>query len=178
MSGAATSSAGAGAVSGAVSPSPSASPSGSMLPTPSGTPAEISGIQAIDPQGDGDENGSTADRAIDTDASSTWRSARYNTSSFGGLKQGLGLYLMIAGDSVKSVTISMSGTGGTVELRTAKGPGLDSSVVVATGQLTGGSLVLTPPQPIPAQSLLLWFTELPRQDNGEYRLVVSEITAS
>lgn len=176
--GASTSSAGAAPVPQPTSSSPFTSASGSMLPTPSGTPAEISGIQAIDPQGDGDENGSTADRAIDGDASTTWRSARYNTESFGGLKQGLGLYLQLTGNTVKSVTVSISGSAGKAELRTAEGPGLDSSVVVATGQASNGSLVLTPTQPIKSQSLLLWFTELPRLDNGEYRVVVSEITVS
>ena len=176
-----TVSAGSNASSAGAAPQPFA-PSESIAPSatlsPSSTPAEVSGIQAIDPQGDGDENGSTADRAIDSDPSTTWRSARYNTASFGGLKKGLGLYLMLGGNSARSITVTMSGTGGTVELRTAKGPGLDSSVVAATGTIVNGAVALTPPQPMASGSYLLWFTELPQQSNGEYRLVVSEITAS
>jgi hypothetical protein len=152
------------------------SPSGTTA-APSGTPAEISGIQAIDPQGDGDESGSTADRAIDSDPSTTWRSERYQSATFGGLKDGLGLYLKLSGGPARSVTVTMSGTGGTVELRTAQGPGLDSSVVVATAHPKDGEAVLTPAQPI-ADSLLLWFTELPQQDSGEHRLVVAEITVT
>jgi hypothetical protein len=171
---------GEGASSAEAAPVPASpqSASPSTTPTPSGTPAQVSGIQAIDPEGDGDENGSTADKAIDGDPSTTWRSARYSTASFGGLKKGLGLYLMISGKTVTSITVSAAGTGGAVELRTAKGPGLDSSAVVATGKISNGSVVLTPAQPVTSESLLLWFTELPQQSNREHRLVVSEITAS
>lgn len=51
-------------------------PTGSPSSTASSSdePATISGIEAIDPQGDGNENGSTADHAIDGDPNSTWRS--------------------------------------------------------------------------------------------------------
>jgi hypothetical protein len=168
----------------AAAPAPSASPSAAASgspsagasPSPSGTPAEISGVQAIDPQGDGDESGSSADHAIDGDASTTWRSDRYQSASFGGLKDGLGLFLQLTGDSVTSVTVSMSGRGGRVELRTANGPGLDSSTVVATAEAHDGRAVLTPARPVTGGPLLLWFTELPQQDSGEYRLVVSEIS--
>jgi hypothetical protein len=162
-------------------PSPAASvaaPSVSPGPTPSATPGEVSGIQAIDPQGDGDENGATADRAIDGDTSTTWRSARYNSANFGGLKKGLGLYLQLSGGPVKSVTVELDGRGGAVELRTADGPGLDSSVVVATAQTSDGKAVLTPTSPVLHGPLLLWFTELPQQSSGEYRLVVTEITVA
>jgi hypothetical protein len=167
----------------AAAPSPPPSAPETMAVTSTSYPVtsghgEVTGILAIDPQGDGDENGSTADRAIDGDASSTWRSARYSSSAFGGLKQGLGLYLQVSAGSVTSVTVDMSGTGGTVELRTAPGPGLDESAVVATAQAQGGRAVLTPTTPLTSGPLLLWFTQLPRQTNGEFRLVVSEITAS
>jgi hypothetical protein len=159
-------------------PSPSGSstvPPSTSLPRP---PAEISGIQAIDPLGDGDENGSVADRAIDTDAATSWRSARYESASFGGLKQGLGLYLQLAPGPITAVTVEMDGRGGRVELRTTAGPGLDGSVVVATAQGGNGRVVLTPPRTLPGGPLLLWFTELPQQDSGEYRLAVTEIAVS
>jgi len=163
--------------SGAASGSPSRSSTGS--PTVSGAAAEITGIQALDPQGDGNENGSSAPLAIDDDKSTTWRSDRYQSSSFGGLKKGLGLYLTLGEGSVHSVVIEMPGsTGGTVELRTAPGPGLDSSVVVSTATGQDGKIVITPTQPLAVPQLLLWFTDLPRQSSGEFRLVVSEITVT
>jgi hypothetical protein len=164
---------------GAAPPPSSSSPALTGTTPPSAGTAEITGIQAIDPQGDGNENGSAATRAIDGDPGSTWRSDRYETADFGGLKKGLGLYLTISGGPVRSVTVAMPGTGGTVELRTATGPGLDSSNTVVTAEVSAGQAVLTPQQPIPADTaLLLWFTSLPRQPTGEFRLVVGEITVT
>jgi hypothetical protein len=159
--------------------SPTASdPAATGTASPSVEAATVSGIEAIDPQGDGDENGSSADNAIDSDAASTWRSSGYRSAEFGGLKKGLGLYLSLAAGRVTSVRVEMPGSGGTVELRTATGPGLESSAVIATAEAQDGVAVLTPQQPVPASALLLWFTALPQQSSGEYRLVVSEITLS
>jgi hypothetical protein len=143
---------------------------------PAAGAAEVAGIVALDPQGDGNENGSSAEKAIDGDQATNWRSDRYQSASFGGLKKGLGLYLTLQPGVVTTVTVAMPGTGGAVELRTVSGPGLDSSVVVATTTAQGGTAVLHPSQPLTTDKVLLWFTELPQQDSGEYRLVVSEIT--
>jgi hypothetical protein len=168
----------------AAAPAPSTTPPDASTAgtSPSGESVEISGIQAIDPQGDGDEYGSTADLAIDGNPSTSWHSARYQSAEFGGLKQGLGLYLQVSGGPITSVTVQFGGHGGAVELRTANGPGLDGSAVVATTQQQAGPVVLTPTTPLTNGPLLLWFTHLPQQDSGEYRgeyrLVVSEITVS
>jgi hypothetical protein len=162
--------------SGSTSGSVSATPSDSASATP-----EISGIEALDPQGDGSENNAQATNAIDRDPATSWRSDRYQTANFGGLKKGVGLYLTISGAQVSKVTVSMPGTGGTVELRTPGSAGagnVDAATVIATAQAQNGTAVLTPTQPVTADALLLWFTALPQQSTGEYRLVVSEITVS
>ncbi|HEY6793748.1 MAG TPA: hypothetical protein VI248_03585 [Kineosporiaceae bacterium] len=160
------------------SPTPTDSPTGSPSPSMSGDVATIAGDEAIDPQGDGQEGSSLAPRAIDGDPDTGWRSDRYRSADFGGLKQGLGLYLRLNAGRVNTVTVSMPGTGGTVELRTAVGPGLDSSTVVATAQAQNGVAVLTPARPMTLDSLLLWFTSVPQQGNGEYRIIVNEIMIS
>ena len=172
-----------GSTGSAAAPSPSGPGSSAAVPGSTDSqsaagPAEITGILAIDPQGDGDENGSTADQAIDGVPSTTWRSARYQSASFGGLKQGLGLYLRFSVGTIGTVTVDMGGDDGAVELRTASGPGLEGSTVVATAQATGGKAVLTPSTPLTGGPLILWFTRLPRQNTGEYRLIVSEISVS
>ena len=155
---------------------PAGSPSGSS--EVSATPASVAGIEALDPQGDGSEGGGTAPRAIDDDPSTTWRSDRYRSADFGGLKQGLGLFLRVTPGRVASVRVSMSGTGGTVELRTAAGPSLEGSTVLATASPQDGVAVLTPPQPVDGGPLMLWFTAVPQQSNGEYRIIVSEIAVT
>jgi hypothetical protein len=144
-------------------------------PSPS-APPRLAGIQAIDPQADGQENNDQAPLAIDGDQSTAWHSSYYSTGNFGGLKSGLGLALKFAagGTVVQQVTVDVAGSGGTVELRTATGPGLDGSTVVAQAPIESGHAVLTPARPVDSQLLLLWFTKLP-QANGKYQLIVSEI---
>lgn len=149
-------------------------------PTPTPSPAAsplIAGVQAIDPQGDGSENDGQATRAIDGDPATKWKSNYYETAEFAGLKKGLGLVLDLgAGElaQVQQVTVDVAGSGGAVELRTAPGPGLDGSAVVAEAAIKHGRAVLTPTRPVKSRLLVLWFTKLPKT-GGKYQLLVSEI---
>ncbi|HET9655189.1 MAG TPA: hypothetical protein VFP72_07535 [Kineosporiaceae bacterium] len=144
-------------------------------PSPSASP-QIVGAEAIDPQGDGQENNDQAARAVDGDTSTSWKSNHYATADFAGLKSGVGLVIKLASGSsaVQQVTVDVAGSGGAVELRTTPGPGVDGSTVVATAPIESGHAVLTPDKPVDSQLLLLWFTKLPKA-NGKYQLIVSEI---
>jgi hypothetical protein len=176
----ATSGAGSGSStirSAAPTPSTPATEPSSSAATPSASP-QLVGAQAIDPQGDGSENDSQASRAVDGDASTAWKSQRYQTADFGGLKDGVGLVLSLgAGDvpDVQQVVVDVAGSGGTVELRTTPTPGFDGSTVVAQAPIEGGRAVLTPAKPVNSRLLLLWFTKLPKTPDGKYQLIVSEI---
>lgn len=152
--------------------SPSASPPAS--PSASATP-DIAGIQALDPQGDGSENDARAGKAIDRNPDTEWKSNHYATASFAELKDGLGLALRMGDETpVQQVTVEVRGSGGTVELRTASGPGLDGSAVVATAEIDGGHVALTPARPVTSRWLVVWFTKLPKV-GSRYQLFVSEI---
>ncbi len=163
-------------------PSPSgavasaASPAGSAAA--SVAPIEIVGVKTLDPQGDGAENDATAPRAIDGATNTAWRSERYDTAQFGGLdKKGVGLLVDLGTESrVAEVGVQYLGTGGTLELRTATDPTLDGSTVVDTVALNGEKLVIRLSQPITTRYLVLWFTKVTRQDTGENRLLVSEVS--
>jgi hypothetical protein len=157
-------------------PSPSPTRAASALATPSASP-EFVAAQAIDPQGDGAENNGQASRAVDGDSGTVWKSNYYENADFAGLKKGVGLVLDLGGGevtNVQQVLVDVAGSGGAVELRTAPGPGLDGSVVVAQAAITGGRAVLTPTRPVNSRLLVLWFTRLPKTD-GKYQLLVSEI---
>lgn len=144
-------------------------------PSPTGRLPVVIGINAIDPLGDGDENGASAPRAIDGNASSSWHSSTYRTAAFGGLKNGLGLILELEEPStVGKVTLTGSGSGGKVELRTAENPEFEGSTVVADGSFSDGKVTLTPSEGANTQYVVVWFTELP-QDDGLYRLNLFEI---
>jgi hypothetical protein len=157
------------------SPAPAPSPS-TPGSAPSATPVAIAGVQALDPQGDESENNDLAARAIDGETDTAWRSERYDTPAFGGIKKGVGLALDL-GDptAVTSATLTAPGTDGAVELRAGDSPDYDGSTVVAQGRMDGGRVVLRTARPVQTRYLLVWFTRAPEQDNGERRVLVSEI---
>ena len=155
---------------------PTAPVTATVAPSPSASP-EVVGAQAIDPQGDGEENNDRAARAIDGDSSTVWKSNYYATTDFAELKDGVGLVLNLGGGAVpdiRQVVIDVEGSGGTVELRTTPGPGLEGSATVAQSSIKNGRAVLTPAKPVNSRLLVLWFTKLPKTD-GKYQLLVSEI---
>jgi hypothetical protein len=136
----------------------------------------IAGVQAVDPQGDDSENNDLAARAIDGDTGTAWRSERYDSPAFGGIKKGVGLALDL-GDptAVATVTLTAPGTDGMVELRAGDSPDYDGSTVVARGRVDGGRVVLTAAKPVQTRYLLVWFTRVPEQEGGERRVLVDEI---
>jgi hypothetical protein len=174
----------AGTTPGVTTPS-ATTPAPTRTPTPTVStrgrprtpPPEIAGVQALDPEGDGGENSSSAPRAIDSEPGTAWRSERYNSPEFGGIKSGVGLLVALEGSPVvTSVLLDAPGSDGTVELRTAEGPGLDDSTVVATAPVDGGRVTLTPAKPVTTRYLVLWFTRLPRAaESGDRRVFVNEI---
>ena len=146
-------------------------------PPPVDAPQQVSpaGVQALDPQGDGEENDQEAPRAIDGDPASSWQTQGYNSQDFGRLKSGLGLAFDLGAPAdVGAITVTAPGVGGTYEIRTATGPGFDGSTVIATGQTGNAPSVLTPETPVTTQFVLVWFTALP-QVEGDWRGVVSEV---
>lgn len=169
-----------------VTPTPSVSaaePSATPSPTPTATPtpsvaAEIAGLRALDPLGDGEENDELVSRAADGDPDTAWRSSTYRTVEFGGLKDGLGIAVQLdRAAPVTEVRVSTGGegSGGTVQLRTATEPAFDGSTVVAEGTIEDGKVVLRPAEPVTTEFLVVWVTRLPEVD-GEGQMFVSEIT--
>jgi len=161
-------------------PEPSAEPTEEQTeePTeePSAEPPQIQGVRTLDPQGDGQENDDQATRAIDEDPGSTWNSETYNSAALGGLKDGIGFVLDLGRDSaVAGVDLVTRGSGGAVEVRTAPGPGLDGSEVVATADLTGDQVAIDLPEGTETQFVVLWFTELPDTGDG-FRVELASAT--
>jgi hypothetical protein len=153
-------------------------PTPTVTPTPSATPAvppSISSVIAIDPQGDGSENGEDAHLAGDGNASTFWKSDTYRSAQFGGLKKGVGLVLKLKKPAiVTSATIDVRGVGGVVELRTASGPDLGSSKVVGKATINNGQVKVKADGAVRSKYVILWFTKLPSVD-GNFKAQVSEV---
>ena len=133
-------------------------------------------MTAIDPQGDGNENGDLAKNAVDGDTSTSWHSERYDTPTFGGIKKGLGLVLDLGrARDVTTVTLTAPGSDGAVQLRAGDAPDSEGSQVLAKSRISGsGDVVLRPSQPTSTRYLVLWFTRVPETDAGR-RIVVDEV---
>ena len=157
---------------------PSAAPSAAPAPAPSVDAPQLvspAGVQALDPQGDGEENDQDAPRAIDGDPATSWQTQGYNSQDFGRLKTGVGLAFDLGAPAdIGSITVTAPGVDGSYEVRAATGPGFDGSTVIATGQTGDAPSVLAPETPVTTQFLLVWFTALP-QVEGDWRGVVSEV---
>ncbi|GAB7192178.1 hypothetical protein NUM3379_28870 [Kineococcus sp. NUM-3379] len=154
-------------------PAPAPPPPAPALTAPAPLPVTVT---PVDPLGDGEENDADAAAAADGDAGTAWRTQRYSSPAFGGLKDGVGLVLDLGAEAdVSAVEVLAGGSGGRVELRVLPGPDVEGGTgVVVAGAGGSGELRLAPPQPVRASALLLWFTELPRLDGG-HRGEVAEV---
>ncbi|MEJ5887421.1 hypothetical protein WDZ16_02995, partial [Pseudokineococcus marinus] len=144
-------------------------------PAPAAAPPQVVGAQSMDPLGDGEEGDDSVGAALDGDPATAWTSSTYTTAELGNLKEGFGYALQLGeGATVSGVALTTAGSGGTVEVRTAPGPDLDGSQVVATVDLTGGTTDVALPQPVQTPYLLLWFTRLPDVGDG-FRVEMSSV---
>lgn len=152
----------------------SPSPTATTPPAPAAQPA-VAGITTLDPQGGDGENDDEVSDAIDDDTGSYWPSSTYTSADFGGLKDGVGVVVQLEqATPVSAVTLTLRGSGGAFELRTAPGAGLGGSQVVAEGTVTGEPVELALPEPVETQHLIVWFTELPETDAG-YRVELADV---
>jgi eukaryotic-like serine/threonine-protein kinase len=125
-----------------------------------GGPVHLSGLTGYDPQGDGSEHNDSAQLATDGQASTYWKTEHYGNSSFGGLKNGVGLVLD-AGKSQKvkrvSVASNTPGFSAKIELgQTSTGP----FTPVSSTQTVGSRTVFSLKGPA-ARYYVIWITELP-----------------
>lgn len=159
------------------STSSSAPPASETAAPPAGG-VQVSGVRTLDPGGGDGENDETAPAAIDDDPASFWRSSTYRSAEFGGLKDGVGLVVTLtAAMPVSEVTLQVNGNGGTVELRSAPGQGLEGSQVVGTASPATGTVTLRPDEPVTTQHLVIWFTELP-DVGGSFRIELADVAVA
>ena len=162
------------------SAAPSGTPSGSTSSTgPVGSPIAISGAQSLDPPpgGDNNEHPDEAQRALDGDPATFWRSRTYKNAKMPG-KPGIGFALSFAQPAtVSAVTLHVNGTGGHVEIR-ATDPGSPRSGPVLAEGAFGPDVTFTFAQPVQTKSIVLWITELPQTADGSNRIELTEVQVS
>jgi hypothetical protein len=143
----------------------------SAAPPPPAVPIVVppASVTDFDPApGSGSERTAEVPNAVDGVATTVWRTERYRSNAFGGLKAGVGLLVDLqAPTAVASLEVStLAGT--RVELRAsdARGATAPDYRLLTEGTATGPTLTLTPPAGSTARWYLLWITDLPPVDGG------------
>jgi len=136
----------------------------------------IAPLEAVDydPGGNGDENPDQVGRIFDEDESSAWSTEGYRTPTFGGLKEGVGVYIDYGENTElqEMVIISSGGWGGAIKgsddvlnwatLKEIKNADKKLSVRIDKGAY---------------RYYLIWITDLPRDGSSGYRCKIYEVKA-
>lgn len=139
-------------------------------------PPVLASAEDLDPEGDGEENSDSVDEVL-SDGGGMWRSDRYKSAEFGGLKAGLGIGLELEETTtVSAVTIDSPSEGATVEIRSGDGDPEDAEVL-GEGDLGDGETTVELSEPVETDSLVVWVTKLAPEGDG-YRIEITQISLS
>ena len=134
------------------------------------TQVAVADIVDFDPEGDNTENPDRLDNLVDGDPGTTWSTELYRSSSFGGLKTGVGLEFTLDEEAtIVEISSSVEGwkgellqpisSGGLAKLRTLEG---QSNQIISLGS--------------PIAEGRFWFTELAPLTENRWGVELSEIT--
>lgn len=158
---------------------PPPSPSASSAPGRQSAPAlRVDRASGFDPPpGDGEEKSDRAQLAIDGKPATAWTTEGYNSARFGRLKGGVGLLLDMGKDvRIAEVKATLPApTGSALQLRVGDAPTLGSLNVVAKATDSSGTITFRLSSPIQGRYLLLWFTKLAQDGNGQFRGKISDV---
>jgi hypothetical protein len=144
-------------------------------------------VRIVDPAGSRSEV-KDADKTVDGNASTIWRTERYTKADFGGKKPGMGVWIDLgAAKQVVNVQVDLQTPGADGELRSGAADLGSSSAadqqtvaqytVVGAAKPAMGGTTLFPGPEQPTRYLLVWITKLPKESSGSgYRVAIGEIT--
>lgn len=150
----------------------------SSEPAPVTKPAEIAGVASIDAEGNDTEHPELADRMIDGNENTWWRSRFFRNPKLGD-RSGFGVVITFKEQAnVSEIKLKTNAQGGKIEVRSLPESGLPrDGKVLANGTFSATvNLKLNPKAN--AQALILWFPELPLDNTGNNRATISEISVS
>jgi eukaryotic-like serine/threonine-protein kinase len=126
----------------------------------SGGPVRLSGVTGYDPQGDGSEHNEAVGRATDGDPVTYWYTEHYGSSSFGGLKNGVGLVLDAgSAKKLKQLTVKSDTPGFTAMIKS--GQSQTGPFTAVSNSQTVGSTTTFSLRGSAARYYMIWITELP-----------------
>ncbi|SMY11939.1 hypothetical protein [Brevibacterium jeotgali] len=145
-------------------------------PEPQAAAPVIDEITAIDPEGDDEENSDEAELVMPGE-SGGWRSERYNTPDWGGLKSGVGLMVELEEESEITQLDFLAPTGTSLlEVRVGDSDDVEEAETVEEVELDG-DVTVELDEPAIGQYVFLWFTEATAEGGG-YRAMIDEVDIS
>jgi len=138
-------------------------------------PLQLASVTDADPGGEGREMPGEVPLAYDGNEATSWRTERYATPDFGGLKDGVGLTLNLDSPAVaRRLVVTTKGTGGAFEVIAGE-PGPEARVV-GRGTFRDGAQQVALDDGPASGTYTFWITDLPPNAQGSgYRAYVSEI---
>lgn len=126
------------------------------------------------PPGDGAEHNAEVPRIYDGDPTTAWTTEGYESETFGGVKQGVGITVDLGqAQKINSVTLELPTTAQATVY--AGDAATNSGTQIGQTQGRQGEVVLQPSSDVNAQYVTVWFTSLAPSDDGRYRAAVGEI---
>ena len=135
-------------------------------------------MASIDAEGNDTEHPELADRMIDGNENTWWRSRFFRNPKLGD-RSGFGVVITFKEQAnVSEIKLKTNAQGGKIEVRSLPESGLPrDGKVLANGSFSDTvNLKLNPKAN--AQALILWFPELPLDNTGNNRATISEISVS
>jgi hypothetical protein len=138
---------------------------------PAGEPTSIVRVFSYDPEGDGNEHDENVPKIIDGDPATSWRTERY-FDPLPQLKAGVGIALEISGRPTGFTASGVSDGSAYSLMWTSALPasGVEGWERLASGRVSGQRITTQLPDRA-GGFWLLWFTDLPPQDDGYYTSV-------
>ena len=126
------------------------------------------------PPGDGAEHNAEVPRIYDGDPTTAWTTEGYESETFGGVKQGVGITVDLGqAQKINSVTLELPTTAQATVY--AGDAATNSGTQIGQTQGRQGEVVLQPSSDVNAQYVTVWFTSLAPGDDGRYRAALGEI---
>ena len=145
----------------------------------SAAPLGVTSVAAFGPEGlaDGD-NPVIVSRLLNGSTGQPWYSQWYTTPEFGNLRSGTGLLLDMGETvSVKSALLALGAApGADVQVLAGNDADLADMSPVASASGVGGTVRLTATTAVRGRYVLVWFTRLPPNSQGEYQVDVYSVT--
>jgi hypothetical protein len=143
---------------------------------------DIVGVEDFDPEGsDRSEHPEETGLAIDGERTTGWATDHYNSAEFGGLKDGVGLWLDLGKKTrVARIKVESSIEGWTFEVKAGSAPVSGAEPLPSTHgstMFTMGSkgTVTVDLEPVRTPGLLIWITGL-GADGGRFAASIAEVT--